>query len=109
MADLDPALVQQVLDVAQRKGKADVHHYRHADDFWARLEVAERAAFAHAARLGGMNDKGKKVPLTLPRLIFRVLRPVERTSLRNWKRDFEFDRLAPIRDSGSGASVETIP
>lgn len=30
------------------------------------LKVAKGAAFAHAAGLGGLNDKGKKVPLTLP-------------------------------------------
>jgi hypothetical protein len=47
MADLNPALVQQVLDVSQRQWKANVHHYRQADDFWAGLEVKKRAQFTH--------------------------------------------------------------
>lgn len=38
--------VQQVLDVAQREGKSDVHHHGEADDFRLRLEVAERIGHA---------------------------------------------------------------
>ena len=41
MADLDASLVQQVFDVAQRERKADLHHYRQANDLRARLEVLE--------------------------------------------------------------------
>jgi hypothetical protein len=32
MTDVDTALVQQILDVAQRKLKPDIHHDRQADD-----------------------------------------------------------------------------
>ena len=51
MADLDPALMQQVFDVPQQKREADIKHHREADDLWDRLEVAERGAFGHTGRL----------------------------------------------------------
>jgi hypothetical protein len=34
MADVDAALEQQVLDVAQRQRVADVHHDHQPDHFW---------------------------------------------------------------------------
>ena len=34
VADVDAALMQQVLDVAQRERKSDVHHHGEADNFW---------------------------------------------------------------------------
>ena len=37
--DLDAALMQEILDVAQRQRVADVEHHRQADDLWAGLEV----------------------------------------------------------------------
>jgi hypothetical protein len=51
MADLDAALVQQILDVPQREREPDVHHNRQADDFGRRLEVLEGAGFAHLGTL----------------------------------------------------------
>ena len=45
VADIDSALVQQILDVSQRKWKPDIQHDRQADDLGGRLEIAERAAF----------------------------------------------------------------
>jgi hypothetical protein len=51
MADLDAALMQEILHVAQRQRKADVQHHRQADDLGARLEVAEGGAFCHTVRL----------------------------------------------------------
>jgi hypothetical protein len=33
MADIDTALMEQILDVAQREREADVHHHRELDDF----------------------------------------------------------------------------
>jgi len=47
MADVDPAFVQQVLDVSERKGKANVHHDRQADDLRAAVKVLEGVAFCH--------------------------------------------------------------
>jgi hypothetical protein len=51
MADLDAALMQQVLDVPQREREPDVHHDRQADDLGRRLEVLEGAGFAHLGTL----------------------------------------------------------
>jgi hypothetical protein len=48
MADVDAALMQQVLDVSERKGKANVQHYRQANDLRAAVKVLERVAFCHA-------------------------------------------------------------
>lgn len=42
MADIDPALVKQVLDIPQRERKSDIHEYAQLDDFGRSLEVAER-------------------------------------------------------------------
>ncbi len=47
MADVDAALVQQVLDIPQRKGKANVHHDRQANDLGAAVKVLEGVAFCH--------------------------------------------------------------
>ena len=46
-ADVDGALVQQVLDIAERKGKANVHHDHQADDLRAAVKAPERACFRH--------------------------------------------------------------
>ncbi len=51
MADIDAALVQQVLDVAQRERETHVHHDRKADDLGAGSEIAKRIGFAHPGRL----------------------------------------------------------
>jgi hypothetical protein len=32
VADIDPALEQQIFDLPQRQGIADIHHHREADD-----------------------------------------------------------------------------
>ena len=44
MADVDAALVQQVLDIAKRKGKANVHHDRQADDLGAAVKALEKVS-----------------------------------------------------------------
>ena len=41
MADVDTALEQQILDLSQRQGVADIHHHREADDLGRTVEVAE--------------------------------------------------------------------
>ena len=53
MTDVDAALVQQILDIAERQREPDVHHYRQADDLRARLEIAEGGAFGHTETLPG--------------------------------------------------------
>jgi hypothetical protein len=49
MADLDPTLGQQILDVAQRQRVSHVHHHDQTDDLWRAVEISER--IAHAPRL----------------------------------------------------------
>ena len=49
MADVDPALGQQILDVAQRQRVSHVHHHDQTDDLWRAVEISER--IAHAPRL----------------------------------------------------------
>ena len=51
VADIDAALMEQVLDVPKRKRKPDIEHHREADDLGAGLEVAEGGSFAHLATL----------------------------------------------------------
>jgi hypothetical protein len=42
MTDVDAAFEQQVLDLAQRKWVAHIHHHRQANDLGLRVEIAER-------------------------------------------------------------------
>lgn len=39
MADINPALVEKILNISKRKRKANVERRRQANDFRARLEV----------------------------------------------------------------------
>ena len=41
MADVDPSLMQQIFDIAEREREADVHHHRQADDLRAGSEAAK--------------------------------------------------------------------
>lgn len=52
VADIDAAFVQQVLDIAKRERKPDIHHHRETDDLRRRLEVAKGRAFCHAGKIG---------------------------------------------------------
>jgi len=51
MADVDAALVQQVLNIPERKREPDIHHDRRAMNFRAAVEILERAAFCHGETL----------------------------------------------------------
>ena len=42
MADVDAALEQQILDVAQRQRIVNVHHHNEPDDLGRAVEIAER-------------------------------------------------------------------
>jgi hypothetical protein len=81
MADLDAALMQEVLDVAERERIADIEHHRQADDFGARLEVPEGGALGHLARLGDSPILLKEFALTTPDapLIFAASQSVTTT------------------------------
>ena len=41
VADIDTALEQQVLDLAQRQRVPDIHHHREADNFGRAVEISE--------------------------------------------------------------------
>jgi hypothetical protein len=51
VADVDAALVQQVLDVSKRTWKANVHHCRQANDLWAAVKVLEGVFFHYNQKL----------------------------------------------------------
>ena len=46
MADVDPALGQEILDVAQRQRVFHVHHHDQTDYFWRAVEISERVLIA---------------------------------------------------------------
>lgn len=47
MGNVDAALMQQILDIPQRKRITDVHHHREADNLGVGLEVAEVTGVRH--------------------------------------------------------------
>src|ERR1700755_1801901 len=49
VADVDPALGRQILDVAKRQRVSHVHHYDQTDDLRGAVEISER--IAHPPRL----------------------------------------------------------
>jgi hypothetical protein len=49
VADVDPALGQQILDIAQRQGVSHVHHHHQPDDLGRTVEISEW--IAHTLRL----------------------------------------------------------
>jgi hypothetical protein len=50
VADIETSLMQQVLDIAERKWKPDVHHDRQVDNFGAAVKIFEGACFRHNQR-----------------------------------------------------------
>ena len=42
VADVDPALGQQILDIAQRQRISHVHHHNQTDDLWRAVDISER-------------------------------------------------------------------
>ena len=61
VANINAAFVQKILHVPKRKRKPDVYHYREADDFGRRLEVAKGAAFCNPPKLRGCPARLKPV------------------------------------------------
>ncbi len=51
MADIDPALVQQIFDTPKRERETDVQHHRKADDLGTGFEVLKWRLINHARRL----------------------------------------------------------
>src|SRR5208337_4637856 len=63
MADVDPPLGQEILDVPQRQRVPDVHHHDQTDHFWRAVEISERVA--HGLKLL-QPEAGRKIGLTMP-------------------------------------------
>ncbi len=51
VADINPALMEKILHIAQRGRKPNTEHHSQADDFRTGFEVAKRGAFGHAQTL----------------------------------------------------------
>ena len=51
VADVNAALMQQILDFSQRQWKTNIYHHRQADDLFARIELFERVTFLHLGTL----------------------------------------------------------
>src|SRR5271166_2821221 len=64
MANVDPALGQEILDVAQRQRVFHVHHHDQTDHFWRAVEISERVAYG--LRLP-QPKTARKIALTVPR------------------------------------------
>ncbi len=64
MADIDAALEEEVLDLAERERVADIHHHREADNLGRAVEAAERVP--HRQRLRAAAGALEPVSLTVP-------------------------------------------
>ena len=60
VADIDAALVQQILDIPERQREPHIEHHCQADDLRARFEVLEKGAFGHARTLPGALPRLKR-------------------------------------------------
>src|SRR6202789_1402614 len=63
MADVDPALGQELLDVAERERISNVHHHDQTDDLRRAVEISER--IAHGLKLP-RRDALRALCLTTP-------------------------------------------
>src|SRR5882757_5458324 len=63
MADVDPALGQEVLDVAEQERISHVHHHHQTDDLRRAVKISER--IAHAPRLA-RPETAREFALTKP-------------------------------------------
>jgi hypothetical protein len=62
VADVDAALVRQVLDIAERKWKANLHHNRQADHLRAAVKILEGVTFCHGWTLRNRLAPLKAIP-----------------------------------------------
>ncbi|MEG3166608.1 hypothetical protein U1737_00185 [Sphingomonas sp. LB3N6] len=115
MTDVDTALEQKVLDIAQRKRKADVHHNHEPDHLRRRVETTERA------RRQCPRFSAHPGPVSSPRPACHVglTKPVaklgafpaspEQAALKDWELDPDQDedgfRHAAVRYSGEHDAV----
>src|SRR5579863_5825207 len=62
VTDVDPALRQEIFDVAQRQRVSHVHHHDQTDDLWRAVEISERVGHAANYHTG----RRPKIRLTKP-------------------------------------------
>src|ERR1700691_107611 len=72
MADVDPALGQEILDVAQRQRISHVHHHDKTDDLRRAVEISERVA--HGLKLP-RRDALRALCLTTPSAYAPIANP----------------------------------
>jgi len=87
MADVDPALSQEILDISQRKRVPHVHHDDQTNHFWRAVEITERVP--HGPKLP--RPGARKIALTVPA---RKLGGTPKVNVRNgvlfvWPADFD--------------------
>src|SRR5437667_1800229 len=80
IADVDPALGQEILDVAQRQRESHVHHHDQTDDLWRAVEISERAA--HGMKLP-RSEAPRALGLTKPSGRADYLRRLSPTASRS--------------------------
>ena len=117
MTDVDSALGQQILDVAQRQRISHVHHYDQTDDLWRAVEISERVA--HGLKLiqpktvrkialttPGAHRRSRRIPRS--RSVFRdgqaALASLVQNASRSWT-----ERSKPTELSAPICSVRTFP
>ena len=84
MADVDPALGQQILDIAQRQRVSHVHHHDQTDHFWRAVEISERAA--HGPKLP-QPEAARKIGLTMPGRVWIADRGMASAENLAWLRE----------------------
>jgi hypothetical protein len=67
MADVDPALRQEILDIAQRQRVSHIHHHHQANDFWRAVENTGMGCSWLQATTG----KAQEIGLAEPRHLLR--------------------------------------
>lgn len=56
MAKFNPALVQKILDFAERKREPTIRHNGQADNFWSGSEIPKWAAFWYSKTLSTLQN-----------------------------------------------------
>ena len=62
MADIDPSLVQQILDISKGKWKPHIDHHHKADDLRRGSKIPKRATSCHPSNEGGRPARLKPIP-----------------------------------------------
>src|SRR5271165_3655339 len=96
MADIDPPLGQEILDVAQRQRVPDVHHHDQTDHFRRAVEISKRVA--HGLKLP-QPEVARKIGLTPPYPGTSIVHPLAAPQLLG--RDHTITAYATIPETGA--------